>query len=45
MGPIANPDNILPGAIDLRQSLNIQVLIDGVPVTPQQGETGHSASP
>ena len=34
MGPIASADNVVPGAIDLRASLNIQVLINGVPIQP-----------
>jgi len=34
LGPISSPDNIEPGALDLRQSLNIQVLIDGVAGIP-----------
>src|SRR5207344_158384 len=34
MGPITSADNDVPGAIDLRASLNIQVLIDGVPFKP-----------
>ena len=34
LGPISSPDNTLPGAIDLRSSLTIQVLINGVAYTP-----------
>lgn len=34
LGAIASPDNTLPGAIDLRSSLTIQVLINGVAYTP-----------
>jgi uncharacterized protein (TIGR03437 family) len=34
LGPITSPDNILPGAIDLRSTLTIQVSIDGVAYTP-----------
>jgi uncharacterized protein (TIGR03437 family) len=34
LGPIASPDNTLPGALDLRSTLNIQVLINGVAYTP-----------
>jgi len=34
LGPITSPDNVLPGAIDLRSSLTIQVLINGVAYTP-----------
>jgi uncharacterized protein (TIGR03437 family) len=34
LGPITSPDNTLPGAIDLRSSLTIQVLINGVAYTP-----------
>ena len=34
MGPIGSPDNVVPGAIDLRASLDIQVIIDGVAFKP-----------
>jgi uncharacterized protein (TIGR03437 family) len=34
LGPITNPDNALPGAIDLRSTLTIQVLINGVAYAP-----------
>jgi uncharacterized protein (TIGR03437 family) len=34
LGPISSPDNTLPGAIDLRSTLTIQVLINGVAYTP-----------
>jgi uncharacterized protein (TIGR03437 family) len=34
LGPISSPDNTLPGAIDLRSALTIQVLINGVAYTP-----------
>ncbi|HYM12403.1 MAG TPA: hypothetical protein VEU62_16825 [Bryobacterales bacterium] len=34
LGAITGPDNAPPGATDLRGSLAVQVLIDGVPITP-----------
>ena len=34
LGAIASPDNSAPGATDLRGTLPIQVLIDGVPISP-----------
>jgi uncharacterized protein (TIGR03437 family) len=34
IGPITSADNIVPGAIDLRASLDVQVLIDGVAIKP-----------
>ncbi len=34
LGPIIGPDNTLPGAIDLRSSLSVQVLINGVAYAP-----------
>ena len=34
MGPIGSPDNVVPGAIDLRGSLDIQVVIGGVAYKP-----------
>ena len=34
LGPITSPDNALPGAIDLRSTLTIQVLINGVAYAP-----------
>ena len=34
IGPITSPDNVVPGAIDLRASLNVEVLIDGVAIKP-----------
>ena len=34
LGPISHPDNTLPGAIDLRATLTIQVLINGIAYTP-----------
>lgn len=34
LGPISSPDNAAPGLIDLRGQLNVQVLIDGVAISP-----------
>ncbi|HEY1337882.1 MAG TPA: hypothetical protein VGF59_10255 [Bryobacteraceae bacterium] len=34
MGPISSPDNVVPGAIDLRSSLDIRVTIDGKEYKP-----------
>jgi hypothetical protein len=34
MGPIASADNVVPGSIDLKASLNVQVLLDGFPIKP-----------
>ncbi|MEO8598180.1 MAG: hypothetical protein ABI759_32975 [Candidatus Solibacter sp.] len=34
MGPIAAADNVVPGAIDLRASLDIQVVINGIAYKP-----------
>jgi len=34
LGPITHPDNVAPGSIDLRGKLTIQVMINGVAITP-----------
>ena len=34
LGPINGPDNVPPGAVDLRNSVAVQVIVGGVTVTP-----------